>query len=457
MNLSQRTLFFVIVPIVVFAVVMIVVNYSILSESLTEHEIHAVTSIIQVSAYEMINPMNNLDIDRLNEIIDGIESQKNILQVLVLHPDGRVLTDGSDDDYSFGNVLHDDFLNSPNAINEKQIMSTEDMIRVSIPITLNEPIGILAIDYSLEEINNNITQLYHTIILVTVALLSGVIIASVIFSRSITEPIIKIQKSVDKMSKGEYIPHPKKIGIPEIRKLNNRIDEMYEKLIFFQKELSKNERLATIGEISARIAHDLRNPLTTIQNTVELLKMKNPDLIKENAEYFDNVDLAIKKINLEINGVLNHAKVRPLEKSNTQLSDIIEHSLSSLEIPKDIKITTPKNNTEIFCDGKQLENVFSNLIGNAIDAIGKNPGNITISLEEDTEFYKISVSDDGSGIPDDIIEVIFEPLFTTKQYGTGLGLVNCKNIVQAHNGTITVKNNPTTFTVKLPKKSNNLS
>ena len=98
-----------------------------------------------------------------------------------------------------------------------------------------------------------------------------------------------------------------------------------------------------------------------------------------------------------------------------------------------------------------MEVVFGNLITNALQAIEDN-GKISIRASEDANRIKIEVEDSGPGIEEENFEKIFDPLFTTKSGGTGLGLVSCRNIVTQHGGTITVKNNPTTFTITLPKK-----
>ena len=92
-----------------------------------------------------------------------------------------------------------------------------------------------------------------------------------------------------------------------------------------------------------------------------------------------------------------------------------------------------------------------NMVVNAIEAIRKN-GEITISAENTVDDSIISIRDSGEGILESNLDKIFEPLFTTRSTGTGLGLAICKNIVEEHNGTIKVKNNPTTFTITLPKK-----
>ena len=112
----------------------------------------------------------------------------------------------------------------------------------------------------------------------------------------------------------------------------------------------------------------------------------------------------------------------------------------------------PKSDFLINCDQSKIKSVFSNLITNSIQSI-EGEGKITISIKEESNYLNIYFEDSGSGIAEDDITQIFEPLFTTKVTGTGLGLGICKNIIDEHGGMISVHNNPTTFTIKLPKKT----
>src|SRR3972149_11151295 len=116
-----------------------------------------------------------------------------------------------------------------------------------------------------------------------------------------------------------------------------------------------------------------------------------------------------------------------------------------------IIVNLPKNDVHIVCDPHLLEVVFDNLLFNSVQAIAEK-GKVTISISDNKdEDVIIEVQDTGVGISEDDFPKIFDPLFTTKQNGTGLGLASCKSIVEAHRGTITVKTNPTRFFVKLPK------
>jgi signal transduction histidine kinase len=102
------------------------------------------------------------------------------------------------------------------------------------------------------------------------------------------------------------------------------------------------------------------------------------------------------------------------------------------------------------CDSEKMQIVFSNVILNAIQAIGDNKGTINIRAKKKQNAIEIKIEDTGAGIAANIYEKIFDPLVTTKQEGTGLGLTSCKNIIEQHKGTISASNKPTTFTITLP-------
>ena len=115
-----------------------------------------------------------------------------------------------------------------------------------------------------------------------------------------------------------------------------------------------------------------------------------------------------------------------------------------------MRVNIEQIDVRVNCDYRKIEAVFSNLMLNSIQAMG-NIGEVNIRIIENPGDVLIAIEDSGPGVPPDKINEIFDPLFTTKQLGTGLGLSICKNIVEQHGGNITVKNNPTTFLVKLPK------
>jgi signal transduction histidine kinase len=234
------------------------------------------------------------------------------------------------------------------------------------------------------------------------------------------------------------------------------LEEMTKKigeLSHFQTELFKAERLSAIGEMSARLAHDMRNPLSIIKNSVELVKIKHAEKIPPDLyQLFISIENASSRLVFQLDDVLNFVRSSPLDLEMHSLSDILDSSLDDIVMPDKITIQKPENDVTLSCDAEKIKAVFTNLLVNAIQAM-ENSGTIIIQFAQTDGEVMFSVRDSGPGIQDSALEKIFEPLFTTKSRGTGLGLPAVKMIIQQHQGTISVSNNPTTFLIVLPKKS----
>lgn len=454
MELNHKIILVVIILLLISTSITALIITEFTKDELFDSTISHIKSLCQLTENEMRNPMNNLDVDKLNEIIDHLEEQSGVLGVLVLFPDGRLLTDGTDDDFNYGIILQDEFIQKSIVSNQELLEIENDVIRASKPIILNEKIGILVINYSTNEINMIIQESITDIIGISITLMviSGLI--ATYLSRSISKPILKMRKDVEAISKGQLKINYVKSNITEIDELSSIIGELGDKIERYQKESLKNERLSTIGEMSARITHDLRNPLTAIKNSIEVLKLKKPEMVRENQQYFDMMNDAVIRINHQIDEVLGFVKIKTPEKESIEFSKIMKDVLDSIKLSKNIQIEISEKDRKIWCDNIQIQNVLINLISNSIHAIEKEQGKISINLEEQDEFDKIIIQDNGCGIPEKSLDTIFEPLYTTKQNGTGLGLVSCKNIIEAHKGKIYAQNaseRGAIFTILLPK------
>ena len=251
--------------------------------------------------------------------------------------------------------------------------------------------------------------------------------------------------------------------------LNAKIQENMETLSYYDEELRAHkkqleievkektikllqaERLSAIGELAARVAHDLRNPLSVIKGAVELIKVKHTDaanefIVRQSAL----IERAISRMSHQIEDVLDFVKPIPLSTKPNSILKTIKYALEKTKLSPQVKMNLPKEDIIMTFDANKMDVVFDNILTNAKQATD-NQGEITIKFSEGDKFYIIDVIDSGPGIPEDILPKIFEPLVTTKQTGTGLGLASCLSIVKLHGGTIDAKNNPTTFTIKLPK------
>ncbi len=242
--------------------------------------------------------------------------------------------------------------------------------------------------------------------------------------------------------------------------LSQQRDQLKEEVRKKADELLKVERLSAIGQLSARIAHDLRNPLSVIQNTSKILRIRlDKKLDDKSREQWERLDRAVYRMSHQLEDVMDYVRMPQLKKKNYSLSMVIQDAMERIDVPPKITIHPPLRDCVIFCDPEKMEIVFVNLLVNAIQAMEGKEGVIKVEISMDTSDKNlaiITISDSGVGIPEGILDKIFEPLFTTKQVGTGLGLSSCKNIIEQHGGTITASSilgKGATFTIKIPIRS----
>ncbi|MBI5377322.1 MAG: PAS domain-containing protein, partial [Thaumarchaeota archaeon] len=229
--------------------------------------------------------------------------------------------------------------------------------------------------------------------------------------------------------------------------------------IKMKDKLLKQEKMASIGELATRIAHDLRNPLSIIKNTMELFILKNPTLGQTSKREIERLDRATRRMVHQVDEVLDFVRPKPLVLVKTSILNILHQTMDRVLKLDTVTIHLPKNDADVIVDAEKLEIVFVNLISNAIQAM-QNKGQIDIRIKDDGDYVLIEIEDNGPGIPRDVMSKIFDPLFTTKQTGTGLGLVSCKSIMERHHGSIGVKSIPgkgTTFILKIPRQETSVN
>jgi len=274
-----------------------------------------------------------------------------------------------------------------------------------------------------------------------------------LISKSIAKPLNNLRKATHQIAEGNFVKTEIE-GNDEISDLGKDVDQMSTDLQKLNKEIVTSERLSSIGSLASRLAHDLRNPLSVIKNSMEIMKYRLNDNMDEKINLqISMIGRAINRMNHQIEDVLDFVNIAGLKMQSTSIITVIESAILSTDIPKSVEINMPKNSATIICDPFRLEVVFSNLIKNASQAI-EGKGVISLRIIENKDDVSVEVEDSGPGILQENLNNIFEPLFTTKQSGTGLGLASCNSILVKHGGTLSVRNNPTVFTIKLQKVPN---
>ena len=220
------------------------------------------------------------------------------------------------------------------------------------------------------------------------------------------------------------------------------------------KKLHQVESLAAIGETAAMVGHDLRNPLQGIAGaSYNIRKSLRNTIDSSTKEMLAVIDSGVAYANGIINDLLDFSRETQLQRSPTTPRSIVRGALADVKVPSNIGIEDATADVpDISADESKLIRVLTNLIGNAIDAMPEG-GKLSVSSLNLKDEVSISVTDTGVGVPQDHVEEIWRPLYTSKAKGIGLGLSICKRIVEAHGGSISVESivgKGTTFTLKLP-------
>jgi signal transduction histidine kinase len=238
--------------------------------------------------------------------------------------------------------------------------------------------------------------------------------------------------------------------------LEKEVDIRTRDLEQVQEKLIRSERLAAVGELASGVGHELRNPLNVIRNCAYLLNLALTEKADEEASNTLKVlDKQIDVANKIVTDLLDFTRIRPPSQVKVDLKSLVNESLTWTAAPEQIGIHVNLNGhtPPVKTDPEQMSRVFSNIISNAVQAMNGKGGELNIGAAADENFVSIMFQDNGCGIAPENLDKIFEPLFTTKPKGIGLGLAISRRLVEQNGGKIEVASQVgqgTTFTVKLP-------
>ncbi|HEX4999498.1 MAG TPA: ATP-binding protein [Terriglobia bacterium] len=221
-----------------------------------------------------------------------------------------------------------------------------------------------------------------------------------------------------------------------------------------EQRLLQSERLATVGRFASQIAHEIRNPLSSISLNVELLDEELKHKSEEASALIRAVQRELDRVNDIVSDYLQFARFPRSKLKRGQIETVIQNLVETFKFPGRIRFTITQAETTppVWFDETLLRQVLDNLIRNAVEAI-RGEGSIALETEPIGQFLIIRVRDSGEGIAADVQEKLFEPFFTTKARGTGLGLATSQQIVFDHNGHLLVESQPgkgSTFSILLP-------
>ncbi len=333
---------------------------------------------------------------------------------------------------------------------------------------LNETEEAVSFYYSVENSQTGIKVTFAIIYIIVVTLLLFLSTSiAITFASRLTKPIINLIGASDSISKGALdVKVPELDTDEEFKQLNRNFNSMIERLKEQQNKLLINERYEAWESVARKLAHEIKNPLTPIQLSIDSLREKYKSKLnnqsQEYEKYLETINRQIKDIEKLVNEFSNFARMpRPILKK-INIVNVIKKSLDFIKMTSKSSINLITKDKEIFINGDedQLNRVFINLIKNsqeAIDEISKKDtkfkGNIDIEIDNNNDYIVCRLTDNGSGITDP--KKAMTPYFTTKKTGTGLGLPIVTKIINEHLGDFSIRNKKkgkgTIISISLPK------
>jgi len=414
----------------------------------------------------------------ISTLIQRMNNKEQVLNAFLYDSSGALKYSLNSDTIAGKSILAVDLSDIPKRISLQSFPSNESPFsRAYIPMQnapacyeCHEPeteqLGLLVIDLSMDKRRNNMAVIRRSSFFFTFVMVA-VIISFIIFIhyRFVRKSLREINNTMDLVNQGNL---NSRLAIPETKELgrlgknfNNMLDTLQKAQMelqeYHKKELRINYKMATIGEMAARLAHEIRNPLTGISNAAEIIVNETTD--KQNKPILEEIQRQAKRVNDAISSLLKYSRRGRLNLTMNNINEVIDQLVFFLQNQQEYKeiqyqFNLSENVPHFRFDREQMEDVFLNLGMNAIKAIPKK-GTITFktTYKQVEKTIYIYVIDTGEGINEDDLSQIFHPFFTTRNEGTGLGLAIVKDVIDKHEGEIWVENNTTggcTFTISLP-------
>lgn len=309
-------------------------------------------------------------------------------------------------------------------------------------------------------LRSDVTTLVVAIVNVYVLLILITIAMTAFISDQITRPLRLIQKKFSEIKIGRKNEQIYYRGHDEIAGLVDEYNRMVQELVKSLEMLSRSERESAWREMAKQIAHEIKNPLTPMKLSVQHLQRTWQDNRDNFEEYLDKVTRTlieqIDNLSFIASEFSNFAKMPKASNEEINIVDKVRSTLNLFANTENVDFVFEHESDQIivFADKEQLSRVFINLIKNAIQSIPDNrQGKVGISLILNGNMVRVSITDNGKGIPEELQSKMFTPSFTTKSSGMGLGLSIVKSIIESFGGTITFKtrvNHGTTFVFEIP-------
>lgn len=439
----------------------------------TELLLHTVESSIY-------NTMHMGNVQDVGSILSMVGQHNQLVGVRIFHPHGVILRSSIPSEVG-RNVNPDDYkiFQSPVNYSIFTVQPYGEVLAMVKPI-YNEAachachgskarvIGVLNVNYSLSRTKMQMLDASRIFVISSIAITMFLAITiSLLLLRFVKKPLDNMVNTMLKVENGDFAVRIAYKGKDEIGRVIESFNSMVDRLDVAQKELEqlhfqqleRADRLASIGEMAAGIAHEIKNPLAGISAAVTIIKDDMPADDPRGA-ILGEVNDQVNRLDKTVNDLLFFGKPSLPELTRVDINTILTTTLKFASQHRSVayiekRVELQSDLPPVYADDKQMQQVFLNIMLNAYQAMpsgGVLGITSSLTVRDGIEYVRVDISDTGSGIPPQILEKIFTPFYTTKAQGTGLGLPICSKLVNLHKGDIRVTsdNTGTVFTVELP-------
>lgn len=445
-------------------------------ESDDKERVKLITEIIRNGLITMMLEGRGLEFQRFLETLIA----EDIEEVRIFDQEGKIIA--SSIPKEIGNKIYKKDLDMFRNQKEPDVFThrEENKIFYSMVVPIeNEPAcqkchtdgvkyrGVLDVEISMDKIMNRLQSFRFQMVVFSVLTILALSISLTLMTKHlINEPIKGIMKTMKKAEEGDLSARFETNRSDEVGKLSNSLNSMLYQLDSARKEIEKLhheeykriEKMASIGELAAAIAHEIKNPLAGISGAIQVFAEEFPN-DDPKKEIVDDVILEIERLDKAVRDLLNFARPPVPHPLFTNVSSMMERLINVISTRAekqniDIRLHMDPDIDSAFLDPEQFQQVFLNITLNAIQSM-QDGGTLEINVSKRDAMIEFSFKDSGIGIPGENAKNLFKPFFTTKNTGTGLGLSICKNIVDQHGGSIEVISRPdegSTFIIRTPLK-----
>ncbi len=424
------------------------------------------SSAIQIGVQQLTMGSGKTDESRLQSYIKSLK-EKGIKEISIVNNENQIIASSNPKHKGkMISIIHPkrEFIITAN-LGEVHEALPQKSYNIIVPIIVgNVQLGYAHIVMHLDDIQRMLESTFYERIFVTILILSLGIVAIMYLANRYTRPIYNVIDAEKMVSDGDLSVRLIEDRNDEIGTLNKGFNNMVRSLSEkkeLEDKLHKAEELSRLGQLSAGLAHEIKNPLNLINLSIDHLKTKTSVLDEKTKDEFintmDTIKAELYRLNRLTEQFLSHGKTMIENKEIISVNGLLEQLILLIKDKaesQNIKLNLLLPDKQIYVSGEaeQLKTAFLNIVLNAMDAMPYG-GTLDMRLLSDNTECSVSFHDTGPSIPDEIVDKIFEPFFTTKETGIGLGLAISKDVISQHNGDIkitTSKEKGTEFTVNLP-------